>query len=972
MNKKLLKLLSLILSLTMVFSSAVFTNINVNADMTTEQMVANAQYNLALGKGVQVAPSMSEGNATCLTDGKFTPDGEHAATTFGKTGTYYQVDLGEVYDLSTLDELIVGYKENSDDDTPVKGYKIQVSANGLDFTDAKSVLGTHVRDACQNNNLIEETTLADAQGTAVRYMRLYYPDAYTYGIQVTEIAILDTDGNATKVEMEVCDDAAGVTVSSPDFNTVSYRVEAGENQEGYKYIVSLENAAGSKIIGNGVEAGKDYVVDYMPTGIYKVKVVACYNGAASKGIFSEDFNIEDFSNMIRMKRNIANSYTSGYPAKIVEMKSIYDGHSLDTAARAIDGIMNMGEGPDAAMRTAAGTPQYFVIDLGEYYTPSEMKEIALAYTNKSTYASDTKVEFSLDGNRYTEVGNKTGYECDRVYETACATNRVSLNSLENYMEKAVRFVKVTLSGGASNYGYVVNEVGVIANTDEPTVVGSNIPNAADVIVDTTNLEKIKYTIVAGEGQEDATYHVSFGGRTINTEAKAGVEYEYVGMEAGTYELKVCTVEDGWLSKGITKSVVVDGYINYLKTSLNLALKSKHDSVTATCDNDNTGDNYLQGSQEISAGVWALNNGTWTDFAHHTGYLQTRPDNDEANIIYDLGKEYNKTDLHSVVSMYEGNNNVATEYEIYLSATGEEGTYEKVFYVKDAKYSTFAEQTKPIYRNDKLDITEYTQETVRFVKYHIITGNYARHYNAEGEPQWGSDGYHLCELAVMGKESLLPEAPRNVSITSPEYDTVVVTWDDIDDERAVYNIYMDGNILTTVASGVNEKTFTVRAGTHTMKISAVVDGMERSAEEVRVTVETEVTTAPPTEKPTKPEVTTPKKDNPTTNSSIKPTTKQKPVIVKKPGRTKVTKVKVSKKKVLVKFKRIKGAKGYRIQYSLNANFKKAKTITTRKLKVTIKKLRSGKRYFIRIRAYKIVNGKKLYGAYSRKIRTKKIK
>lgn len=971
MEKTLSKLLSVILSVTMVFSSAIFTNVSVKAEMTTEQMVASAQYNLALKKNVLVVPAAGESNESCLTDGSFTPGGAHGATAFGKAGTYYQIDLGKAYDLSTLDQLVVGYKEDNAEDTPTKGYKIQVSANGLDFTDAKTVPGAHVTDACKNNNLIEVVSLSDAAGKAVRYLRLYYPDSYQWGIQITEIAVLDTDGNATPVEVEKCDDAAGVTVTTPDYNTISYNIQAGKNQEDYKYIVYLVNGVNDRIIGFGVEAGKDYVVENLFSGYFTLKVIACYNGAASEGISSERFMIDEVTNLIGKKRNVANAYAGGYPSKIVEMSSIYDGHSLETAAKALDGIPLLGEGPDACLRTGAGSPQWFVIDLGEYYTPDEMEEVMLAYTNNNTYASDTKVEFSLDGNQYTEVGKKTGYTYVAKSEKFCAINRVPLNNTKNYTEKAVRFVKVTLSGGGSNYGYVVNEVCVLANTDEPTVVGSDIPNAADVIVDTSNLEKIKYTIVAGENQEDATYVVSFANKTINKEAKAGVEYEYDGIEAGTYEIKVSTLEDGWMSKGISKTVVVDGYINYLRTSLNLALRSKHSMVTATCDNDNKGDNYLAGSQDISAGVGALNNGVWADFSHHTGYLQTRPDNDEANIIYDLGKEYNKDDIHSVVSMYEGTGNAATEYEIYVSATGEEGTYEKVFYVKDAKFSTFPGETRPVFRNDKIDITKYTQDTVQFVKYHIITGNYGRHYNADGSINWGSDGYHLCELAVMGKESLLPDAPTNVSAASPEYDTLVVTWDDIADENAVYNIYMDGSLLSTEKAGVNEKSFTVRAGTHRIKVVAVVNGMECESDEVSVSVQTETTTPIPTTKPTAVTTTASGGNNPTSRD-VQPTKINVYPLAKRPGKTKITKTKVGKRKVLVKFKRVKEAKGYRIKYSLKSNFKKAKTITTKKLKVTIKKLKKGKRYFIKVQAYKVVNGKKVYGIYSKKVKTKKIK
>lgn len=970
MRKNLSKLLSVFLSVTMVFSSAIFTNISVKADMTTEQMVASAQYNLALKKSVQVAPSMQEGNAACLTDGKFTAGGEHAATTFGKAGTYYQVDLGEVYDLSTLDQLVVGYKENSDGDTPVKGYKIQVSANGLDFTDAKSVEGAHVKDACANNNLVEVTSLADAEGKAVRYIRLYYPDSYTWGIQVTEIAVLDIDGNAAKAEVEKCDDAAGVTFTSPDYNTVCFNIEAGPNQEDYKYIVYLETYVGSTLLASGVDAGKDYVIGDMFANVCWVRVVACHNGAASEGIVSDTINVGDIGNLFRLNKNISYAYAGAHPARICEMSSIYAGHSLATAATALDGVLKPGEGSDVALRTAAGSSQYFVIDLGEYYTPSEMKEVILAYTNEGTYARDVKVAFSLDGDNYIEVGSKPGYEYHQKGTGFCAINRVPLNKVSDCTDKAVRFVKVSLSGGG-NYGYVVNEVGVIADTDEPTIVGSDIPEAADVMVDTSKLEKITYSIVAGEGQEDATYVVTLDGERINSEAKAGVEYEYDGLEAGTYEIKVSHLEDGWLSKGIAKSVAVDGYTNYIANSLNLVYRNAHPEVTVTCDNDNRdyindpNKGLVPGSQGIGADIRVIQNGVYTDLAHHTGYLQTRPDTEQANIIYDLAKDYNPTDIYSVIAMYGGAGNAATEYEILFSATGEEDSYERVFYAKNVTYQKFI--------NDRVDVSNYTQDTVKYVKYHIITGNYQKHI--EGQCGGGCNGYNLCELAVMGKESLLPETPKNVSVESPEYNTIVVKWDDIADENAKYNIYMDGYVIASnEAAGVNEKILTVAAGTHRISVSAVVNGMERKSAEYSVTVQTETTTSPPTTKPVTPPVTTPQggNDNPTTQVITNPVTSKTQGSVTKLGKTKITKVKAGKKKVLVQFKRIKGAQAYRIQYSLKANFKKAKTVTTKKLKATIKKLKKGKRYYIRVQAYKVVNGKKVYGIYSKKVKTKKIK
>ena len=67
-------------------------------------------------------------------------------------------------------------------------------------------------------------------------------------------------------------------------------------------------------------------------------------------------------------------------------------------------------------------------------------------------------------------------------------------------------------------------------------------------------------------------------------------------------------------------------------------------------------------------------------------------------------------------------------------------------------------------------------------------------------------------------------------------------------------------------------------------------------------------------------------------------------------------------------------GYKIQYSLKKNFKKAKTKTVKKvstISLTIKNLKSNKKYYVRIRAYKVVKGKTYQSAWS-KPKSKKTK
>ena len=78
------------------------------------------------------------------------------------------------------------------------------------------------------------------------------------------------------------------------------------------------------------------------------------------------------------------------------------------------------------------------------------------------------------------------------------------------------------------------------------------------------------------------------------------------------------------------------------------------------------------------------------------------------------------------------------------------------------------------------------------------------------------------------------------------------------------------------------------------------------------------------------------------------------------------------KVKVTWKKVPNSMGYQIQYATNKKFKKAKKKTVKYTFVTLKKLKKKKTYFIRIRAYKIADGKKAYGKRStvKKVKIKK--
>ncbi len=99
------------------------------------------------------------------------------------------------------------------------------------------------------------------------------------------------------------------------------------------------------------------------------------------------------------------------------------------------------------------------------------------------------------------------------------------------------------------------------------------------------------------------------------------------------------------------------------------------------------------------------------------------------------------------------------------------------------------------------------------------------------------------------------------------------------------------------------------------------------------------------------------------------TTQKMQKVSKPKGVKITKLKSSRKSIKVLWKkRTKGTNGYVIQYSTKKHFKsKVKAVTIKRNRITIKKikkLKSKKKYYVRIRTFKIVKNKKYYSDWSK--------
>ena len=183
-----------------------------------------------------------------------------------------------------------------------------------------------------------------------------------------------------------------------------------------------------------------------------------------------------------------------------------------------------------------------------------------------------------------------------------------------------------------------------------------------------------------------------------------------------------------------------------------------------------------------------------------------------------------------------------------------------------------------------------------------------------------------------------------------------------------------------------------------------DKLERPAEKPSTEPETKPSTEPETKPSTEPETkpSTEPDTKPSTEPETKPSTKpdSKPTAaptnptasnsaatlpqsansqasnaenttsaqIQKPNKTSVKKSKAKKGSVELTWSKTKGVKGYEIQVATDKKFKKnKKTVTIKKqktTKTTVKKLKAKKKYYVRVRTYKIVNGKKVYSSWSK--------
>ena len=295
---------------------------------------------------------------------------------------------------------------------------------------------------------------------------------------------------------------------------------------------------------------------------------------------------------------------------------------------------------------------------------------------------------------------------------------------------------------------------------------------------------------------------------------------------------------------------------------------------------------------------------------------------------------------------------ATGYVLDVTSTGWSGNYNpftgvcmssnpwgvtttKVVNVERGRYYTISFKIKSTLQNEITKCDDTTVVTIGGKKYHYTEGtgkfNYVKHFHMKAYDNKDESG-----AALPLQKITATYAGKNVMTKTKDYNNLIAM-----DSRNTDYVVVSANVLIPSDAADYQK----KASTPTMGIKMCFGAfLKEFKDENNMKGEIEV-------------------------KDFKVVAGNKAAGA---GKAKIKKIKVAKKKLTVKYK-ASSAKKYTIQVALKKNFKKGlKTKVTKKTSITIKGLKKKKKYYVRVKGAKSINGTFIYGAWSKVKKTKKIK
>lgn len=1004
-------------------TSAIVGDEYLDAEDLTEIQLLKSDFNLLKGAAYTYSSKGNENTDTALTDGLST--GTFCNTKWGAKGEQrVTVTLDGVQDVSNLKSFMLYYVS---DITASKNFNIQLSLDGENF---ETVYTSGADYSYKNRELIVDTSAI--QLTQYQYVRLNMLDgAKDYGFQIRELAAIgyarnatpNTAGSASTVEGGAPVDESEYL--NTDYNLI-YAADYTQSSEG------SENKAGALTDGktsggfvnterNGSAKEQTFVIDLGKSKIQEVNninflLLYNQNGLtnvtdwdASISLDGENYetigaysNVEvdqehfdvDLSNVTLnkfryVKLHFTNGNTGyGYQIKefaLIGVNPVEYPEIADQTANVASAEKNMAlnktvyvsstyanEGKDPAVLTDGNKDKYWssdwdskrtsdwvVIDLGQETDASLIGRVLVNYKSDNTFCGDYTIQVSNtfdeenpdDG--FYEIGKTKAVSWEIMQKSADANGYVATD-ITDVASDMIRYLKVNMNGHAT-YGFQVYEIAVLKKTDIANAqVEATLDGNGEVVVE------VKYNNKILVKNSDYTYSINHAGNKIEV-IVTGVG-EYGGSVSTTISL-----DDMPLSEAKNLSAECTG-IGCVRLSFEepTLLEGFEQTYDIYCDDILLAENQKAGTYEYNE---------LTAGNHVFKVVAKREDKVSNGVTIDVdiqGKDLTECSL-----------NVE---EVPLAFNGKEQTVP--FTVKDGDTQLEENVDFTVSYKDNIDagtatlivtgIGSYEGElTAKFqidtvdITSDVVTKDYSNvsvqyeYKKMEIQPivKMKQGDYNLSSMKDFEVEYVNNMNPGTAKITLRGIGnyTGTITKEFTINKRKMANAsvktkFENNQLVVTVNVPDNGRTlesnidYTYTAVTDaTGKITITITGIGNNCEGTIVTV------IEAADNPNRPVPTT--------------TAAPKKVIVKKA----VIKKAVNKKgkKVKLSWKKVSGASGYNVRYALSKKkLKKAKIKKIKKNKVsyTIKKLKK-KTYFIQVRAYKVVDKKTYYGAWSK---VKKVK
>lgn len=493
--------------------------------------------NLAFKKTASVSSHKEGTGVGSLTDGVWDKwNGNYEGI---NTPGYFEVDLGQEYAASSIDQVVVWFRNGSNNLYPSNGFDIQFGNLVFDTVSKVTKMPAGADGAQADGSQYMVATTMDKENLKgnVRKVRININRAVAWGAQVTEIAVFSENPQGP-VEVEPADNPAKVDVSSEtskDFTgNIKFNITAGENQDGYKYAVFVDNSETASF--TDCVAGKDYTITGVTSGKHTIKVVSSNNGFVSDGLISTEVEVKTVLDDFK-------DYTKNFA--YMASWELMGGQSSEGEGSITNGIVS---GDDYATPTKGTDGSYFIIDIGEECNAADIDSIYTCYRIDvgGCYPGDggMLIEYSTDKENWTKAATISQVEFNKQHDAQKTAPFGILADVSGVNEGTVRYVKVSCPK-AVGYGMQVTEIAILGAV--PESMRPHAP-AAPTGLNNKKGENIKenYNFIWEAVEGSVTYNLYVNDIRVNSEAITTTSYntfDYFALQpAGKYTVSVTAIE----------------------------------------------------------------------------------------------------------------------------------------------------------------------------------------------------------------------------------------------------------------------------------------------------------------------------------------------------------------------------------------------------------------------------------------------